>query len=61
MGDVEDMMVQSVRYVMLHSIENYLEIPRTEWIKNHPGQCVLNGSQVHWTTEVEEAFKKGTE
>lgn len=59
MGDVENMMVQSIRHVLLYSIENYTEVPRTEWIKNHPGQCVLNGSQVHWTMEVENAFKKG--
>lgn len=23
----------------------------------HPGQCVLNGSQIHWTAEVEEQIK----
>ena len=23
----------------------------------HPGQCVLNGSQIYWTSEVEEAMK----
>jgi len=61
MGDVEAMMVRSVKYVLKKSIEHYAEAPRTEWIKVHPGQCVLNGSQVHWTSEVEEAFKKGTE
>ena len=61
MGDVEDMMIKSVRYVLLNSIENYIQVPRNEWIKNHPGQCVLNGSQVLWTKEVEEAFKKGNE
>jgi dynein heavy chain len=59
MGDVEAMMVTSVRYVLLRSIEDYLEKPRCDWIMSHPGQCVLNGSQVHWTTEVETAFKKG--
>lgn len=30
---------------------------RTEWTCNHPGQCILNGSQVWWTTLVEEAIK----
>ncbi len=24
---------------------------------SHPGQCVLNGSQITWTTEVEEAIR----
>lgn len=61
MGDVEGMMIASVRHVLLRSIEDYTTKPRTEWIKLHPGQCVLNGSQVHWTTEVEASFKKGPE
>lgn len=30
----------------------YPATKRTEWTKNHPGQCVLNGSQVWWTTLV---------
>ena len=38
MGDVEEMMKTSVRHVLLKSIEDYLTKPRTEWIKNHPGQ-----------------------
>ena len=59
MGDVENMMIDSVRHVLMTSIQHYTEVPRTEWIKAHPGQCVLNGSQVHWTKEVEDAFKKG--
>jgi dynein heavy chain len=44
MGDVEKMMTTSVRHVLLHSIEDYSERPRTEWVKCHPGMCVLNGS-----------------
>jgi len=44
MGDVEKMMTQSVRHVLLHSVEDYTERPRTEWVKCHPGMCVLNGS-----------------
>ena len=59
MGDVEDMMIKSVRHVLLTSVEDYTERARTEWIKRHPGQCVLNGSQVHWTKEVEDSFQKG--
>jgi len=59
MGDVEKMMTTSVRHVLHRSIEEYLERPRTEWVKEHPGMCVLNGSQVHWTTDVENAIQKG--
>lgn len=38
MGDVEGMMIASVRHVLLRSIEDYLTKPRAEWIKLHPGQ-----------------------
>lgn len=44
MGDVEKMMTASVRAVLLKSILDYTERPRTEWVTMHPGQCVLNGS-----------------
>jgi len=57
MGEIERMMFKSVRAVLLHSIEDYMKKARPEWILVHPGQCVLNGSQVHWTTEVEDAIK----
>lgn len=61
MGEIERMMFKSVRAVLLYSIQDYLKKARPEWILVHPGQCVLNGSQVHWTTEVEEAIvKEGT-
>jgi dynein heavy chain len=26
----------------------------------HPGQCVLNGSQIHWTNEVEQQIAGNT-
>jgi dynein heavy chain len=57
MGDVEKMMITSVRHALLKSIEDYPTRPRIEWVLAHPGQCVLNGSQLHWTLEVEEAIK----
>lgn len=37
-------------------IFDYLERPRNEWVTIHPGQIVLNASQVHWTKDVETAF-----
>ena len=57
MGEVEKMMIKSVRWCLLHSIEDYVQVSRQDWILKHSGQCVLNGSQVHWTTEVEDAIK----
>jgi dynein heavy chain len=45
-------MRNSIRSVLLHSIRDYEIRPREQWVLSHPGQCVLNGSQVHWTSEV---------
>jgi dynein heavy chain len=59
MGEIEDMMFTSIRHVLHYSVKHYTEVKRTEWALVHPGQCVLNGSQVHWTTEVEEAIRDG--
>jgi len=60
MGEVEQMMFDSIRNVLKLSIEDYTVSPRTEWVLKHCGQCVLNGSQVFWTSEVEEAIVNGT-
>ena len=58
MGDVEKMMIISVREAFLNAVNDYKERKRTEWVLNHPGQCVLNGSQIHWTLEVEDSIVK---
>jgi dynein heavy chain len=57
MNEVENMMKDSIRYELKNSVDKYPLTKRTEWTCNHPGQCVLNGSQVWWTTLVEEAIK----
>ena len=44
MGELEQMMFDTIRSVLKYSIDNYVEIKRTEWVLKHPGQCVLNGS-----------------
>ena len=46
MGEVEDMMYQSIRNVLKISIDQYVDpnIPRIKWVLQHAGQCVLNGS-----------------
>lgn len=46
-------MIASVRHVCEYGITDYLERPRNEWVISHPGQVVLNSSQVHWTMDVE--------
>ena len=44
------MMKASVKHVLKFSVDEYAIKDRNEWILNHPGQCVLNGSQIHWTS-----------
>lgn len=44
MSEVEERMKISVRQRLLASVEDYPSKPRTKWIFDHPGQCVLNGS-----------------
>ena len=52
------MMRVSVRQAMITAIEDYPQRKRPEWAVGHPGQVVLNGSQVVWTGDVESAMKK---
>lgn len=40
-------------------VQAYLISPRTDWVKEWPGQVVLCASQVYWTREVHEAIKTG--
>jgi dynein heavy chain len=58
MNEVEQMMFRSIRDCVKFAIEDYLEIPRTEWVLKHPGMCVLNCSQVHWTSKLETYAKE---
>jgi dynein heavy chain len=59
MGEIQDAMFMTVREVLKYSVLDYTERSRNEWIKKHPGQCVLNGSQIHWTKDVEAGFADG--
>jgi dynein heavy chain, axonemal len=40
-------------------LKDYAERERNEWVISHPGQIVLNASQVVWTKEVEDAIFAG--
>lgn len=37
MGEVENMMVSSVRHALKYSIDDYLTKERTDWMLIHPG------------------------
>ncbi|KAL8435730.1 hypothetical protein ACSSS7_002267 [Eimeria intestinalis] len=56
MQELEQAMKHSVRKSLKDAINDYACTERTKWVMKHPGQCVLNGSQVHWTAEVEDAI-----
>lgn len=56
MLELEGMMRVSVRDVMGRAIADYLQSPRPKWMQKWAGMCVLNGSQMHWTREMEELF-----
>ena len=53
MGEVKDAMVGGVRDNMIKAVSEYGTVPRTQWMQTWAAQCVLNGSQCHWTREVE--------
>jgi len=52
-------MKQTIMHEYKESVKDYAHQPRKEWVQTHAGQLVLNGSQVHWTLEVEAAMKGG--
>ena len=57
--ELQQMMVASVRDVAEKAKNAYPNFEREEWVKNWPGQVVLNVSQVFWTSEVHEAIRGG--
>ncbi|CAM9881967.1 unnamed protein product, partial [Phaeothamnion confervicola] len=57
MGEVCQAMRQSVRRQMALAVQDYPSAERTQWMQRWPGQVVLNGSQVHWTSEAEAAMQ----
>lgn len=56
---VEDEMVDSMRKYMFEAVQDYAEKKRPDWVKEWYGQCVLNGTQIWWTKESEEAINAG--
>ncbi|XP_051269985.1 dynein axonemal heavy chain 1 isoform X2 [Dicentrarchus labrax] len=57
--DVEKSMKATLRDNIDRSLKVYPEQPRTEWVLSWPGQVVIAGCQVFWTTEVSEALEQG--
>jgi len=58
MVEVKDAMVAGVKSNMMQALVDYTVTPRPEWMQKWAGQVVLNGSQLHWTREVEEFLRE---
>lgn len=60
MCELEDFMRIAVRQSMENGILSYPNSDRPEWVLDNTAQIVLNGSQVHWTAEVEGHMSSNT-
>jgi dynein heavy chain len=56
MVELEDMMKMSVRATLKDSIADYMEQKRPDWMQRWPGMCVINGSQLYWTINMENSL-----
>lgn len=57
MLEIENMMRKSLKKICKESLLAYQQTPRTDWVRQWPGQIVLAVNQIHWTREVELAIK----
>ena len=57
---VEETMINSIRFVIKDAVAAYQKVPRMKWVVEWPGQVVICYSQVYWTQDVENAFKTNT-
>jgi dynein heavy chain len=57
--EIESIQWDSVRTLTVGSLEQYLTLPRKQWILNWPAQVILGVSCVYWTIEVTDALRQG--
>ncbi|XP_032809855.2 dynein axonemal heavy chain 3-like isoform X2 [Petromyzon marinus] len=55
---VERAMKASLQEVMAQAVAAYPVSPRAQWVLSWPGQVVLAGSCIHWTSDVSEAMER---
>ncbi|XP_055336177.1 dynein axonemal heavy chain 7-like isoform X2 [Paramacrobiotus metropolitanus] len=59
LGELEGVMISSVRDVIAKALQDYAVVPRSKWVMKWPGQSVLCVSQTYWTSEVHQAIANG--
>ena len=57
---VQEMMIRSLKDVMQEAVDAYVEVPRSKWVVEWPGQVVLAVSSIYWTMDVTAAIQEGT-
>ena len=55
---VEDIMISSLRKVIMDSNAAYGTTPRNQWVIDWPGQVVICVGSIWWTTEVTESMQR---
>jgi len=59
--ELQDLMIGSVKQVIIEAMASYKIIDRVKWVTSWPGQAVLCVSQFYWTHEVHLAIRGGPE
>ncbi|XP_018600098.2 dynein heavy chain 1, axonemal isoform X2 [Scleropages formosus] len=57
--EVEKSMKASLRDIIDHSLQDYPQKARTEWVLSWPGQVVIAVCQTFWTAEVSQSLEQG--
>jgi dynein heavy chain len=51
---IESVMKSSLKSVMAEAVKSYSGAKRVDWVLDWPGQVVLAGDLIYWTSEVTE-------
>ena len=57
LGSVEEAMVAVIRRLVKVALQEYEELKRLDWVREHVGQVVLTGNQILWTRDVNDSLK----